>query len=217
MLSLWLHPKGVAVLSLTRGHSSFPVSCCLCLLLLPVGRSRPLLLSPVTNILVRHGSLDGILQGFFLEIANPELWLSRQQKDNHKPKTASDIKGMSRQFSQCPQPRERPEHESAQRDEEQRLMLPGLDGVPLSSPCSLQLHRSQIRSVFYSFVVFCVVWTWAPEETVFTDFLTDSKAFFTPTAIFAFPKFLAELECILQSRVDLGSSGEFTASWTKLF
>lgn len=158
MLSLWLHPKGIAVLSLTRGHSSFPVSCYLCLLLLPVGRSRPLLLSPVTNILVRHGSLDGILQGFFLEIASPEPWLSRQQKDNHKPKTASDIKGMSRQLSQCPQPRERPEHESAQRDEEQRLMLPGLDGVLLSSACSLQF-ATEVKSDQYFIPLWFSVWS----------------------------------------------------------
>lgn len=49
---------------------------------------------------------------------------------------------------------------------------------------------------------------------MFTDFLTDTKASFTPTAISAFPKFLAEQEHILQSRLDLGSSGdgEFTTS-----
>lgn len=156
MLSLWL--------SVLRGllcHSSLSVSCYLCLLLLPVGRSTPWLLSPLTSILVRHGSLDGISQGF-LEIATPELWFSRQQKGDPKPKATSDIEGMSRQLSQCPQPGEtRAQACTEGWGQEQRLMLPGLEMFPSHLPAHYNLptevksHHRVCAPVWFS------VWTGA--------------------------------------------------------
>lgn len=120
----------------------------------------PWLLSPCTNILVRHGSLDGILQGFW-ETANPEPWFSSQQKGN-QPKIASDTKGIPRQLSSALS-QERPEHKSAQRGEGRSEGWCCLDWrccFPLISLLIIICHWSQIRSQSVcSYAVFCVNWS----------------------------------------------------------
>lgn len=150
-------PKGIAVLSLTRGHSSLPVSCYLCLVLLPVGRSMPWLLSPSTNILVRHGSLDGILQGF-LEIASPELWFSRYKKaiiSQRQPEISRVCPGS---FPSALSQETR--GKAAQRDEGGSKGWYCLDWrcfFPLISLLVTICHRNQIKSQSVcSCVLFCV-------------------------------------------------------------
>lgn len=83
------------------------------------------------------------------------------QKGNHKPETARDIKSMSRQLSQCPQPGET-RGEAAERDEGRSKGWCCLHWrcFPLISLLITICHRNQIKSQSVcSCVVFCVNWS----------------------------------------------------------
>lgn len=215
------------MLSLTRGHSSLPVSWYLCLVLLPVGRSTLWLLSPSTNTLVRHGSLDGILQGF-LEIAIPEPWFSRQQKGNPKPKTARDIKGMSRQLSQCPQPGEtRTQACTVGWGRLQRLMLPGLE---MLFPSHLPAHYNLPTEVTSDHRVFAPMWFSVWTVTGRREYLSSKRNCFHwfsdryQSLLCSYSNFCiskcfswAGAYCTNQTYICSSGDDEFTTSGTKLF